>query len=117
MSPDTTVKAAALVAASTSKKFNRTNTLFSHGYGDEDQESCHYVDHGTCLADQQSCHYADQGICFANKVDQYNRLAEQYYQGWTQFTDEYINKKTGILNKKGRDDLKDLYKNNQKFRD
>ena len=28
-----------------------------------------------------------------------------------------MNKKTGTLNKKCRDDLNDLYKNNQKFRD
>ena len=28
-----------------------------------------------------------------------------------------MNKETGTLNKKGRDDLNDLHKNNQKFRD
>ena len=38
-------------------------------------------------------------------------------QGWTPMTDEYMNKKTGTLNKRGRDDLTDLYINNQKFRD
>ena len=30
--------------------------------------------------------------------------------GCTQFTDEYMNKKTGTLNKKGRDDLNILFK-------
>ena len=38
-------------------------------------------------------------------------------QEWTQFTDVYMNKKTGTLNKKNRDDLNNLYNNNQKFRD
>ena len=62
MSPDTKVKTAAVVAAGTSNILNKTNTLFSHGYGDEDQPSvsydwtgCNFVDQGTCLADQQSC--------------------------------------------------------------
>ena len=44
MNSDTTVKTAALVAARRSKIFNKTNSLLSHGYGDEDQ--------GTCWADQ-----------------------------------------------------------------
>ena len=46
-------------------------------------------------------------------------------RGWTPLTDgtssmfhiEYMNKKTGTLHKKGRDELNDLYKNNQKIRD
>ena len=38
-------------------------------------------------------------------------------QGWTQFTDVYMNKKTGTLNKKNTDDLNNLYDNNKKFRD
>ena len=37
--------------------------------------------------------------------------------GWTSFTDEYMKKKTATLNKNGRDDLNNLYKNHQKFRD
>ena len=40
MSPDTTVKTVALVAASNSSILNRTNTLFSHGYGYDEVESC-----------------------------------------------------------------------------
>ena len=40
-------------------------------------------------------------------------LINYYY--WTPF--EYMNEETGTLNKKGLDDLNDLYKNNQKFRD
>ena len=40
MSPDTTVKTVARVAAGTSNILNRTNTLFSHGYGDDEVESC-----------------------------------------------------------------------------
>ena len=35
----------------------------------------------------------------------------------TQQLEEYIDEETEALNKKGEDDLKDLYKNNQKFRD
>ena len=31
--------------------------------------------------------------------------------------EEYMNKKTKTFNKKGRDDLIDLYKKNEKFRD
>ena len=38
MSPYTTVKTAALVAAGTSNILNKTNTLLSHGYGEEDKE-------------------------------------------------------------------------------
>ena len=54
MSPDTTAKTAAFVAAGTSNILNRTNTFFRHGYGDEDVESC-LTGRETSLTDQQSC--------------------------------------------------------------
>ena len=38
----TTVKTVALVEAGTNKIFNKTNSLFSHGYGDEDKPSVTY---------------------------------------------------------------------------
>ena len=100
MNSDTTVKTAALVAARTSKTFNKTNSLLSHGYGDEDQ--------GTCWADQQSCRYADHYNCLADRVSPLRDPASQMFhhmrkdepsQGWTPFTDEYMNKKTGTSNK------------------
>ena len=62
MNPDTTVKTAALVAAGTSNILNKTNSLFSHGYRDQDKSlvscevhhsSCKFVDQGTCFADQK----------------------------------------------------------------
>ena len=37
--------------------------------------------------------------------------------GNTHQLEEYIDEGTEALNKKGRDDLNDLYKNNQKFKD
>ena len=49
MNLDTTVKTAALVAAGTSNILNKTNSLFSHGYYDENKLSVSYdVDQGTC---------------------------------------------------------------------
>ena len=42
MNPGTTEKTAALVAAGTNKILNKTNSLFSHGYGDEDKPSVSY---------------------------------------------------------------------------
>ena len=101
MSPDTSVKTAGLVAPGASNILNRTNTLFNHGYGDDEVE-------------------------VEDKEDKYNRVKEpdsevnynqmrkdEPSQGWAPFTDEYMNKKTGTLNKKGRYDSNDLYKNNQ----
>ena len=66
ISPNTTVKTAALVAVGASNILNKTNTLINYGYGTPS---------------------------------------------------EYMNEETGTLNKKSLEDLKDLYENNQKFRD
>ena len=66
ISPETTVKTAALVAAGASSIINRTNNLINYG-------------------------------------------------NVTSF--EYMNEETGTLNKKGLEDLNDLYKNIKKFRD
>ena len=38
-------------------------------------------------------------------------------KGWNPLTDKNMNKKTCTLNKNGRDDLNNLFKNNQKLRD
>ena len=59
-----------------------------------------------------------QKASFADRVSpliQHMRKDEPS-QGWTQLTDEYMNKKTRTLNRKCRDDLNNLCKNNQKFR-
>ena len=74
MSPDSTVKISALVAAGTSNTLIKTNTLLSHGYGAEEKE-----DKYSCITDQQSCHYADHYNCLADRVSpkflhKYNRL-------------------------------------------
>ena len=53
MNPDTTVKTAGIVAAGASNILNRTNSLFSHGYGDDDK------DKGEEVGDQRSC-FADK---------------------------------------------------------
>ena len=124
MSPETTAKTAALVAAGTNNILNRTNTLFSHGYGtpsmlhhgDEDVESC-LTGWETIFTDQQSCRYADrvspirepasqmfhhQENSFADRVlpKIHHMRKDEPSQGWTPFKDEYMNKKTGTLNKK-----------------
>ena len=115
MNLDTTVKSAALVAAGKSNILNKTNSLFSHGFCDANKLSVSYeVDQGTCLADQgiymadqQSCRYADRFSCFSDRVSPmfHHMRKDKTSQGWTPLTDEYLNKKTGTLNKKGRDDL------------
>ena len=51
MNPDTTVKTAALVAACTCNILNKTNSLFSHGYGDEDNPSVSYADRFSRFSD------------------------------------------------------------------
>ena len=133
MNPDTTVKTAGLVAAGASNILNRTISLFSHGYGDDDKDKNkdeEVGDQKSCFADQRSC-FTDQRGCFADRqspsyTDQQSPSYTDKYklnrkdksgQRWTSFTIEYMNKKTGTLNKKGGYNLNNQYKNNQKFRD
>ena len=57
--------------------------------------------------------------CFAYEIEKKDKLG----QGWNPMTDEtssmfpheYMNKKTGTLNKSGRDDLTNLNKNKKKI--
>ena len=103
MNPDTTVKTAGLVAAGARKILNRTNSLFSHGYGDVDKDKDEEVgDQRGCFADKQSPIYTDQQCPSYTDKYKLNRK-DKNGQGWTPFTDEYMNKKTGTLNKKVRD--------------
>ena len=118
---DTAVSTASNVAAHSSTMSNGTSTLFGQGYGtpsmlhhgDEDVESCltgretSFMDQGTCLADMIS----------PNREPALQMRKDESSLGLTQFTDQYLNKKTGTLNKKGRDDLNNLNRNNQTFRD
>ena len=113
MGPDTTLKTAAYVAMHKSTMLNRTNTLFSHGYGDDEVEGC-LTRQETSLADSVSPIRIPASQIGA-AVSRMRK--DEPSQGWTPLTDEYINNKTGTLNKKGRDDLNNLYKNNQRFRD
>ena len=105
MSSDTSVKTAGLVAAGASNIFERTNTLFNHGYGDDEVE----------LQDKEHKYNRFKEPDSEVKFNQMRK--DDPSQGWTPFTDEYMNKKTSTLNKKARDDINDLYKKNQKFRD
>ena len=108
--PDTTVRTAAQVTAHASHMINRTGTLFNYAWG-EDGLPPSYQEHGEASAKlfhgwtksyeqdsnaSQQEEYIDQGICLRN-------------QGRSPFVDE----DSEALNEKGRDDLKDLYKNNQ----
>ena len=118
---DTAVSTASNVAARSSTMLNRTSTLFGQGYGtpsmlhhaDEEVESCltgretSFMDQGTCLADMSS----------PNRKPALQMRKHESSLGLTQFTDRYMNKKTSTLNKKGRDYLNNLNKNNQTFRD
>ena len=112
ISPDTAVKTAALVAGGTGNVLYRTITLFRHGYGEvegQDKEVSELPDsedRGTCLGNQWRSSFADE-----------LKREDNLIQGWTPMADEYTNAKTGILNKRVRDDLTNLNKNNQKFRD
>ena len=119
MNPDTTVKSAGLVAAGASIILHRTKSLFSHGYGDDDKDSDKDEEFGvqkSCFADKQSPSYTDQQS--PSYTDKYKlNEKDKSGQGWTPFTDEYMNKKSGTLNKKSRGGINNLYKNNQKLRD
>ena len=117
MNPETTVKTAGLVAADASKKLNRTSSLFSYGYGDDYNDKGKDEEVGvqrSCFADKQIPSYTDQQSPSYTDNYKLNRK-DKTSQGWTPLTDEYINKKTGTLHKRGRDDSINLYKNNQKF--
>ena len=87
--PDPTIRTAAHVTAYASHMINRTGTLYNYAWG-EDGPPPSYQE-----CDQDS---------LSSKSIQPDK-------------DEYFNEDTEALNKKGRDDLNDLYKNNQKFED
>ena len=59
MNPDTTVKTAGLVAADASNILKRTNSIFSHAYGDDDKDE-EVGDQRSCFADKQSPSSTDQ---------------------------------------------------------
>ena len=87
------MRTAGPVAIATSGVLNRTNALINHGWG---------VDY----------------INDKDKDKEYKqRETKLTSQRWSPFIDEYINKETGALNKKGRAHLNNLYMNNQKFKD
>ena len=90
MKSDTTVKTAAHVAAYSSHMINRTGTLLNYALG-EDGSPPSYQEY---KQDRASALYSN-----------------------TRQLEEYIDEETEALNKKGRDYLNDLYKNNQKFKD
>ena len=78
---------------------NRTFTLFNYAWGEDGEawSKTHgprpsYQEYDEASNINQQEKYIDQGSCF-------------------------IDEETEALNKKGRDDLNDLHKNNQKFRD
>ena len=104
MGPETTLKTAAYVAAHSSTMLNRTNTLFSHGYGDDELESC-LTGRETCLEDSVSPirEPASQIGAAVSRMRKYEPS-----QVWTPLTDEYMIKKTGTLKKTGRNDLNNL---------
>ena len=92
MSPETTVKTAALVAAG-SNILNRTNTLFNYGYGygtpsisDNKIESCLTGRETSYEVDQRSCFTAGTSSVLGN-------------QGRRPFYHEYLNKKICTLKK------------------
>ena len=75
ISPDTTAKAAALVAAGTSNIFNRTNTLFNYGYGERtpsiSETASQMLHHGDedvegCLSGRETSYEVDQRSCFTD---------------------------------------------------
>ena len=104
MNPDTAVKTAVLVAAGASIILNRTKSLFSHGYGDDDKDSDkdeEFGDQKSCFADKQSpSNTYQQSPSYTDKYTLNEK--DKSGQGWTAFTDEYMNKKSGTLNKKSR---------------
>ena len=93
MSPDITVRNAGHVATAASTMLNRANTLINVGFGEDLRRS--YTD----LRDLQEEHINQQN----SYIDQCNF--------------NFVNEKTGILNKRGGSFLTDLYKNNEEFRE
>ena len=87
--PDTTVRTAAQVTAHASQLINRTGTLLNYAWGEVGSPS-------------------------SNQEYDEERASSLYSN--TNQQEEYFDEETEALNKKGRDDLKDL-KNSQKFRD
>ena len=104
MSNDLTVKTAGLVTAGVSNILNRTNSIFSHCYGDDDKDR----DTNKDKEDQE-----DKESGFTIRLNRRDKTSQR----WTPLTVENMNKNIGNLNKNGRDDSNNLYKNNQKFRD
>ena len=86
---DSAVRTAAQVTAHASHMINRTGALLNYGLGEE----------GSSPAYQE---------CEQDSLSSKSIQLDEY---------EYIDEDTEALNKKGRDDLSNLYKNIQKFKD
>ena len=103
--PDTTVRTASHVAAHASHMINRTGTFLNFAYG-EDGDSLVYNHESS--SPSYHAYEQDRASSVFSKTRSVTR--QQIIQV------EYIDEDTEALNKKGRDDLKDFYKNNQKFK-
>ena len=106
MNPDTTVKTAGLVAPGANYIFVRTKSLFIHGYGDDDKDKEkdeEVGDQRRFFADKKCPSYKNQQSPINTDKYKLNRK-DKAGQGWTPFTDKYMNKKT------------QKNKNNRKFR-
>ena len=90
--PDTTVKTVARAVTQASHMLKRTTSLVNSAYGEEHDGTSSIYNHGTSS----------------------NHCASPKY--WAK-QEDYMDEQNEALNKNGRDDLNDLYKNNQKFRD
>ena len=94
--PDATVRTLARAAARASHMLNRTTLLVNFAYGTKSMHN-----HGT-----------ESMPCNGEEHDGTSLI----YNYWAK-QEEYIDEETEALNEKGRGDLSELYKNNQKFRD
>ena len=90
--PNTTVKTVARAVTRVSHLLNRTTSLVNSAYGEKHDATSSIYSHGTSS----------------------NPWASPKY--WVK-QEEYMKEESEALNKKGRDDLNELYKNNQNFRD
>ena len=88
--PEPTVRIASNMAAHASHMINRMGALLNYAYG-EDGSPPSYQEY------------------------EQDRASSPYIN--TRQLEEYIDEETENLNEKGRDDLKDLYKNDQKYKD
>ena len=88
--PNTTERTAAQVRAHASHMINRTGALFNYAWGEDGSPPSY-----------QECEQDRASFLYSNTNQQ----------------EEYIDEEAEALNKKGRDVLKDLCKNNQNFRD